>query len=409
MRTAFNPFDPALWVNPHPILKELRDEDPAHVEPAIGMCVVTGHAEAEQAFRDPDGDHRYLQYQKMRMGEDVGEQPYCQGMSKWVLMRSGVDHRRLRGTISKDFTPGRVEALQPVMGEIAHALIDAFAGRGEVEIVEAYGNALPLAIISKLLDVPAEDHARIEHWMEGFKHAVQYLPMSPEELAETNAAVVGLGEYFSDLIAARRRAPGDDLLSALIVQADAGAMSEEELVVNAWGLYAAGHETSGNAICDAIHTLLQHPDELARLRSDWSLLPTAVDELLRFDGPGLATNRLFPHELTVGEHTLPAGMPVVLFMAGANHDPRHFPDPDRLDLARANAKDHLGFGHGPHRCVGQHMARATIAVAVQALFTRLTNIRIVGEVEWNERSVFHGPRTMRLGWDSVSANGRSHG
>jgi cytochrome P450 len=282
---------------------------------------------------------------------------------------------------------------------MANELIDSFADQGEVEIVEAYGNALPLAIISRLLDVPAKDHARIEHWMEGFKHAVQFLPMSPEELAETNAAISGLGEYFTALIAERRQNPGDDLLSALILQADAGAMSEQELIVNAWGLYAAGHETSGNAICDAIHTLLEHPDELARLQSDWSLLGTAVDELLRFDGPGLATNRLFPHEIAIGEHTLPAGMPVVLYMAGANHDPRHFEEPERLDLSRENARDHLGFGHGPHRCVGQHMARATIGVAVQTLFTRLGNVRVVGEVEWNERSVFHGPRTMHLAWD----------
>jgi hypothetical protein len=322
-------------------------------------------------------------------------------MSQWVLMRSGPDHRRLRGTIAKDFTPSRVEALQGPMVEMAHDLIDGFAAQGEVEIVEAYGNALPLAIISRLLDVPAKDHAQIERWMEGFKHAVQFLPMSAEELAETNAAISGLGEYFTALIAERRQHPGEDLLSALIAQADAGAMSEQELVVNAWGLYAAGHETSGNAICDAIHTLIEHPSELSRLQRDWSLLETAVDELLRFDGPGLATNRLFPHEITIGEHTLPAGMPVVLYMAGANHDPRHFEDPERLDLSRENARDHLGFGHGPHRCVGQHMARATIAVAVQMLFTRLHDLRILGQVEWNERSVFHGPRRMHLAWDGA--------
>jgi cytochrome P450 len=400
---AFNPFDPALWVNPHPILRQLRESDPAHFEPALGMCVVTGHDEAERAFKDPAGDHRYLEYQKQRVGEDVEKQPYCHGMSQWVLMRSGKEHRRLRGTISRDFTPARVEALHPEMVELAHRLIDGFADQGEAEIVEAYGNALPLAIISHLLDVPAKDHARIEHWMEGFKHAVQFLPMSKEELDETNAAIIGLGEYFTALIAERRQNPGEDLLSALIAQTDDGAMSDEELVVNAWGLYAAGHETSGNAICDAINALLTHPDQLQLLLDDWSLLPGAVDELLRYDGPGLATNRLFPEEKEVGGHTIAANTPVVLFMAGANHDPRQFEDPDRLDLRRENARDHLGFGHGPHRCVGQHMARATIAVAVQALFTRLHNVRIVGEVEWNERSVFHGPRRMRLAWDSSSS------
>ena len=340
------------------------------------------------------------------MGDDVVNEPYCHSMSRWVLMRSGKDHRRLRGTISRDFTPGRVESLRADLVEIANGLIDGFADKGEVDIVEAYSNALPLGIISRLLDVPTEDHDRIERWMEGFRHAVQYLPMTREQLAETNEAITGLGEYFTELVKHRRANPGDDLLTSLIVQADEGSMTEEELVVNAWGLYAAGHETSGNAISDAIHTLIEHPDQLRLLLDDWSLLPGAVHEMMRYDGPGLATSRLFSDDIEVGGHAVPANTPVVLFMAGANRDPRHYEDPDRFDIKRENAKDQLGFGHGPHRCVGQHLARTTIAVAVEVLFTRLENIRIVGELEWNEHTVFHGPKAMRLAWERVIRTGR---
>jgi cytochrome P450 len=392
----------ALWVDPHPVLRELREQDPVRLEPTLGMCVVTGHDEAEQVFRDPEGDHRYVEFQKLRQGEDVIKERYCQGMSRWVLMREGEDHRRLRSTISRDFTPRRVQSLEPAMEALAHDLIDGFAADGEVEIVGAYANALPLGIISRLLDVPTKDQARIEEWMRGFRHAVEYLPMTPDELAVCNAAIGGLDDYFRDLIAGRRENPGEDLLSALIVQADAGAMSEEELIVNAWGLYAAGHETSGNAIADAINILIAHPEALAELRSDWSLLPGAVHELLRFDGPGLATSRLFDREIELGGHTVPANTAIVLFMAGANRDPEHYPDPERLDLRRANAADHLGFGHGPHRCVGQHLARTSIAAAVRALFTRLEGVRVVGEAEWNERSVFHGPAKLHLAWDYVN-------
>jgi cytochrome P450 len=399
---AFNPLDPELWVNSYPILKELRDTDPVFVDEGIGLCAVTGHEEAESVFRNPDGDHRYVEFQKQRMGDDVEQQPYCHSMSRWVLMRSGQDHRRLRRTVSRDFTPGRVESLHADLVEIANALIDGFAAKGEVEIVEAYSNALPLGIISRLLDVPAKDHDRIERWMEGFRHAVQYLPMTPEQLAECNAAITGLGEYFTELIRERRKNPGDDLLTSLIVQADEGSMTEEELVVNAWGMYAAGHETSGNAISDAIHMLLQHPDQLQLLQDDWSLLPGAVNEMMRYDGPGLATSRLFSEDIEIGGHQVPANTPVILFMAGANRDPRHFEDPDRFDVTRENAKDHLGFGHGLHRCVGQHLARATIGVAVQVLFTRLHNVRIVGDVEWSEHTVFHGPKHLNLAWDGVN-------
>jgi cytochrome P450 len=397
---AFNPLDPQLWVDSYPILKELRDVDPVYVDPAIGLCAVTGHEEAESVFRNPEGDHRYADFQKQRMGDDVVDEPYCKGMSQWVLMRSGQDHRRLRRTVSRDFTPGRVESLNADLVEIANALVDGFADQGEVEIVAAYSNALPLGIISRLLDVPAKDHDRIERWMEGFRHAVQYLPMTPEQLAECNEAISGLGEYFTALVKERRANPGDDLLTSLIAQTDEGAMTEEELVVNAWGMYAAGHETSGNAISDAILTLLRHPDQLAVLQNDWSLLESAVDELLRFDGPGLATSRLFPEDVEIGGHEVPANTPVLLFMAGANRDPRHFEDPDRLDVTRENAKHHLGFGHGLHRCVGQHLAKATIGVAVQVLFTRLQSVRIVGEPEWSEHTVFHGPKRLHLAWDA---------
>jgi cytochrome P450 len=399
---AFNPLDPELWVDSYPILAGLREQDPVLVEPLLGMTAVTGHEEAEAVFRNPEGDHRYVEYQKVRQGDAVESEPYIRGMSQWVLMRSGRDHRRLRGTISRDFTPGRVEALREAVTETAHGLIDAFAEQGEVDIVPAYSNALPLHSISRLLDVPFADHGRIERWIEGFKHAVQYLPMTPEQMAETNAAILGLGQYFTELIAERRANPGEDLLTSLIVQADEGAMTEEELVVNAWGLYAAGHETSGNAISDAIHALLQHPESLAQLQGDWSLLPNAVHELLRFDGPGLATSRMFAEDIEVGGHTVPANTGVVLFMAGANRDPRRFEDPDRLDITRENAKDHLGFGHGPHRCVGQHMARLTIGIAIEVLFTRLQDVRLAGDVEWSQHTVFHGPRTMRLAWDGVA-------
>jgi cytochrome P450 len=401
VQPTFNPLDPQLWVDAYPTLERLRSEDPVHVEPHGGMAAITGHAEAESVFRNPDGDHRYVDYQKQRMGDDVEQQPYIKGMSQWVLMRSGKDHRRLRGTIARDFTPRRVEALRLAMTDAAHELVDGFADAGETDIVPAYSSALPLSSISRLLDVPSKDNARIEQWIEGFKNAVQFLPMTPEQLAETNAAISGLGEYFAALIADRRANPGDDLLTQLIAQADAGQMTQDELVVNAWGLYAAGHETSGNAISDAIHTLLRNPEQLKLLQDDWTLLPNAVDELLRYDGPGLATSRMFQEPIEVAGHTIPADTGVLLFMAGANRDPRRFPDPDRLDITRANAKDHLGFGHGPHRCVGQHMARLTIAIAVQTLFTRLQNVRIAGDVEWAQHTVFHGPRSMRLAWDGV--------
>jgi cytochrome P450 len=398
---TFNPFAPELDVDPHPTLHALRAGCPVHHEPALGMYIVTGYDEGKQVFRNSDGDHRYVDFQKQRQGPGVENEPYCQGMSKWVLMQEGADHRRQRATVSRHFTQARVERLYPQMVEMAHDLIDGFAEQGTVEIVEAYGNALPLAIISALLGVPDEDQPRIEHWMEGFKRAVQFLPMNAEELADTNAAITGLGEYFTGLLAERRAHPGSDLLTALITEADAGELSDEELVVNAWGLYAAGHETSGNAICDGLVALLKHPDQLELLIGDRSLLDGAVDEMLRWDGPGQGTHRIFTHEIEIAGQVIPPNSPVVVYMSGANRDPARWEDPDRFDIRRPDARNHLGFADGHHKCAGQHLARATIGVAVRALLERLENLRVIGEIEWNSRTVFHGPHRMTLGWDSV--------
>jgi cytochrome P450 len=165
---SFNPLDPALDADPHPILRELRASCPVHYESALGMYIVTGYEEGRQAFRMAGGEHRYIDFQKQRQGPGVENEPYCQGMSKWVLMQEGEDHRRQRATVVRHFTQARVDKMYPAMIEMAHDLIDRFADRGEVEIVEAYGNALPLAIISALLGVPDEDQPKLEHWMEGF-------------------------------------------------------------------------------------------------------------------------------------------------------------------------------------------------------------------------------------------------
>jgi hypothetical protein len=400
----FNPLDPRLFTDPHPMLDALREHDPVYFEPALNMWVVTGHDEAMHVMRARGGDHRYVEFQRLRVQGEVESQPYLRGMREWILMKDAADHKRIRGVFTRHFTKRRVEDLRPRLATTAHALIDGFAADGHTELVEAFAKPLPLDIIGELMAVPVADQARIAHMIEAFKIAVQPLPMTDEQLRTANDGLTGLDAYFSSLIAQRRADPGDDLLTVLIREADAGEMTPAELVTNAWGLYAAGHETSGSAICNGVWLLSRNPAQLGLLREDWSRADQAVDEVLRMDGPGQATVRLFPDALEVGGHVIPADTPVMVYFLAASRDPRHWSCPHEFAVDREHIRDHFGFGQGIHRCLGAHLARVTMSVALEAIFTRLPGIA-VEELRWNQHSIFHGPSRMTVSWPS-RAGGR---
>lgn len=404
---VFNPLDPQLFTDPHPLLDELRENDPVYHEPALGMFVITGHAEAMQAMREPGGDLRYVEFQHTRVQGDVESQPYLQGMREWILMKGGDEHKRIRKVFSRHFTPQRVAGLRPALESTAHALIDTFAADGHAELLDAFAKPLPLAIITELLDVPAADQERISDLVDGFKVAVQALPMTPEQLTVANDGISGLGEYFTALIADRREHPGEDLLTMMIQEADAGAFTHAELVTNAWGLYAAGHETSSAAICNGVRLLCTNPEQLAALQANWSRVDSAVEEILRMDSPGFMTHRLFDHDLHVGGHTIPANTPVLIYLLGASRDPRHWACPHQFDPERPHIREHFGLGQGIHRCLGQHLAHATVATAMQTLFTRLPDLT-VERFEWSQHSIFHGPSQMTVSWTPQPTPGSDH-
>src|SRR5581483_1847185 len=274
----FNPLDPRMFTDPHPLLDALREKDPVYFEPTLNMWVVTGHHEAMAVMRAPGGDHRYVEFQRLRLPGDVENQPYLRRLREWILMKGGEDHERIRGVVTRHFTKRRAEDLRPRLEATAHALIDRFADTGRVELVEAFARPLPLDIIGELMAVPVTDQARIDHMIEAFKIAVQPLPMTQEQLRTANDGLTGLDGYFTELIAQRRNEPGDDLLTVLIRECEAGEMTPEELVSNAWGLYAAGFETSGSAICNGVWLLSRNPAQLELLRADWSRMDQAVDE-----------------------------------------------------------------------------------------------------------------------------------
>jgi pimeloyl-[acyl-carrier protein] synthase len=401
---SFNPFDPRLADAPYSIYREQRERSPVTYEESLGAYFVWGYEEVREVLRHSQGDLRYVDFQRTRLPEGITpeDQPYCQAVRDLVLMKAGADHKRVRATFARHFTPRRVQALHERIAAKAHELLDGFKANGQTELMESFARPLPLFTIGSLLDVSEADTARIAEHVHYFELAIQFVPLNAEQLAHVNAGFGGLRDIFSEIIADRRAHLGDDLLSMLIAEADAGALTDGELIAAGWGLYATGHDTTAQFLCSAIVTLLEHPDQLALLQQEPDRIPGAVDELLRFRGFAPVTHRIFPEPLELAGRTIPANTPILVYLAAGNHDPRWCPHAEELDLSVESSPDHLTFGDGPHKCVGRHLARLMLTVELETLLTGLCGLRLNGKVEWNHDNFpIIAPRRLPLAWDAA--------
>jgi cytochrome P450 len=296
----------------------------------------------------------------------------------------------LRRLVQKAFTPGRVAALRPRIEAITASLLDAMA-EGVVDLITAFAFPLPMTVICELLGIPDGDREEFKTWS-------QVILSSTATFDEYRAAGGAMYAYFTRLLADKRAAPADDLLSALITARDSGdSLDEPELLAMIFLLLVAGHETTVNLIATGTLALLTHPSELSRLRADPSLLPGAIEELLRYANPlNHATDRYAPEPLEVGGVMIPADEPVLVVTSSANRDPARFPDPDRLDLGR-DASGHVAFGHGIHYCVGAPLARLEGEIAFGALLSRFPGLSLAVDpatLRWRPSSLIHGLETL---------------
>jgi cytochrome P450 len=329
----------------------------------------------------------------------VVNEPYFQVIENNVLMKAGEDHRRIRRAIGTNLSAAVSEALRDPIREVAENLIDGFAEDGRVELMRAFADPLPMRSISLLLDLGEDVEENMHEWVEGFNLATQMIPLDSEQLARANDSLTAIQDRFSRLVAERRASPGDDLTSRMIAAADEGLLTEEELVSNVWLLYVAAFDTTALTIGSSVVTLLEHRDQLQKLLADPSLLPPAVEELLRYVGPVHGTHRLLEAPIRLGDKEIPADTPVMVYLSGANHDDSWCPHADDFDLERKPPSEHLAFGDGPHKCPGRHLARVMVGAAIEALFTRLKGLS-VEELEWNRNAlIFRGPERLVVTWD----------
>ena len=383
----FNPMDPEFVADPYPMYHRLRAEDPVHHSP-LGFWVLTRYPDVMAMLRDPRLIKEPIAaFVAARFGMAV---PPGLGLS--MLDRDPPDHTRLRGLVSKAFTPRALEKLRPGIQQIVDGLLDEAAGRGSMDLIEEFAYPLPVRVICEMLGVPVQDHERFKAWGLDIARGLDAI-MLPPDSPVGQRSVSGrraLAEYFRGLIAERRAAPREDMLSALIAAEEAGdKLNEEELLATCILLLVAGHETTVNLIGNGTLALLRHPDQLRKLRESPGLIGTAVEELLRFDGPVQRTARIPSEDITIGGQTIGKGEMVMPFLGAADRDPTQFPDPDRLDISRTDNR-HIAFGMGIHFCLGAPLARMEGQIAINTLLARLPKLALA-----TDRPQFRQSLTLR--------------
>jgi cytochrome P450 len=389
---SFNPMDPEFLADPYPTYHRLRAEDPVHHSP-LGFWVLTRYEDVSSVLRDP----RFIKEPlaalvAARFGAEV---PRGVGLS--MLDRDPPDHTRLRSLVSKAFTPRVVEGLRPRIQQIVDGLITRAEAAGSIDVIEEFAYPIPVNVICEMLGVPVADHERFKGWSLDIARGLDsiWLPPDSEVPRRSAAARHAISDYFRGLIAERRAAPRGDLLSALIAAEEAGdKLSEDELLATCILLLIAGHETTVNLIGNGVLALLRHPAELSRLRETPGLITSAVEELLRYDGPVQRTARVAGVDATIGGRTIPRGDMVMPFIGAADRDPAQFPEPDRLDLSRSDNR-HIAFGWGIHFCLGAPLARVEGQIAIDALVRRLPGLELVNhEPEYRQSLTLRGLKTL---------------
>lgn len=391
-QAVFNPLMPEFHSNPYPFYRALREEDPVHQSP-LGFWVCTRYDDAVMILRDPRfGREGMAKLMETRLGltQDLSR-------ARDMLFQDPPDHTRLRALVSRAFTPRVVELMRPHIQEIVDGLLDRVEGARAMDVIEDLAYPLPVTVICEMLGVPASDQDIFKAWSTDIARSLDaaILPADSEVIPRGRNARVALADYFRSLIATRRKDPKPDLLSALIAAEEEGnKLSEGELVSTCMLLLIAGHETTVNLIGNGLFALLQHPDQLRALRDDPGLIPTGVEELLRFDGPVQRTGRMTTAEVEIGGKQIPKDSVVVSVIGAANRDPKQFADPDRLDVSRKDNR-HIAFGFGIHFCLGAPLARLEGQIALGTLMRRMPKLALVSNVpEWRESSTLRGLKSL---------------
>jgi cytochrome P450 len=378
---------PAFYADPYPVYRRLREEAPVYRSEAIGAWLLTRYDDVSATVRDPrrfSSRGRFSAvFEPLAPQEREHLRPLADHFAVGLLGSDPPDHTRLRGLINRAFTPRVVEGLRPRVEELVEGFLDAVQGRGGMDAIADFAYPLPATVIAELLGAPPETRDDFKRWSDGILAFQGTGRATPDLLDRAQRDLLVMRAFLGELLEARRREPTEDLLGRLVAaEAEGDKLSEAELLTTCVTLLTVGHETTTNLIGNGLYTLLRHPDQLARLRSEPDLLPTAVEEMLRYESSLQRNPRRLAEDVELGGHRLRRGDFVLQVLGAANRDPARFPEPDRFDVSRQPNR-HLAFGHGIHFCLGAPLARLEAPIAIGTVLRRMPELRLAADgVRW---------------------------
>lgn len=373
--SLYHLLDPDVLADPYPLYHRLRDEDPVHWDPFLHAWVVTRYTDVVHVLHHFSANRTPTPQQLSAMGLSALN-PIAQVMVRQMLFLDPPDHTRLRALASAAFTPRRVERLRSHIQEIMDRLLDRVIASGRMDVIADFASPAPAIVTAEMFGIPVQDHAQLKDWSADFAEMLGNFQHNPDRFPRVLRSVESMCSYFRSAMREQQNEPRDGLIQAMMAaEVDGNRLTEEEIVANLIVTMVGGQETTTNLIGNGLLTLLRHPAEMNRLRSEPALIPSAVEELLRFESPSQHTARLAPDDVELGGRSLRKRQAVIAVMGAGNRDPERFPDPDRLDLARKDNR-HLAFGWAAHFCFGAALARLEGQIAFATILRRMPELRL---------------------------------
>jgi cytochrome P450 len=396
-------LDPEVLGNPYPLYERLRTEAPVHWDPYLHAWVVTRYADVITVLHHFSANRTPTPEQFAAIG--LAElAPLAQVMVKQMLFMDAPDHTRLRGLASQAFTPARVESLRSHIKEILDNLLRPLLEAGRMDVIADLAAPLPAIVTAEMMGLPISDANQLKDWSADFAEVLGNFQHNPDRSSRTLKCVEEMTSYFRDAISGIRAEPREGLINALLTaEIDGDHLTEEEIIANCIVTMVGGQETTTNLIGNGVLTLLRHPDQLERLRGDLSLIPSTVEELLRYESPSQHTARICREDTMMGGKLIRKGQAVIAVMAAGNRDPERFPDPDRLDLSRTDNR-HLAFGWASHFCFGAPLARIEGQLAFEAIVRLTDNLALQpGPLVWRDNLGLRGLKALPVTFDRAFA------
>lgn len=381
-------FSDALRRDPYPLYDQMRRAAPAlHVPPPSDLWMIFDYENVRRVVNDHDSFSSCVP-----------------APDNWFIFFDPPQHTKMRALISRAFTPKSVTNLEPRIREFSHELLDKGVVRGEIDLAAEYSAPLPMMVIAEMIGIPVEDWSRFRQWSDTIlkiSYSMRGMEADPEAataMTGFRAVTVEMNEYVGEMIAQRRVTPRDDLLTRLVeAEVDGERLSQHDILGLFQLLVVAGQETTANLINNAVLCFIENPEQLALLRSSPELLPSAIEEVLRYRSPIQWVMRTPSREIALNGQVIPAGKLILAMLGSANRDPKQFRDPDRFDIQR-EPNPHIAFGHGIHSCLGAALARMESRIALSDLLARLNRLELASDEPWQPRKALHvhGPTHLPI-------------